>query len=74
MSDVTILPSVTVIGPYSFYACISLQQITIPSSDKSIESFAFFSCSSLEEIEFTSSLEKIGEIAIEFFGPMHVFD
>ena len=49
-TSVTIPDSVTSIGNYAFYKCVSLTSVTIPNSVTSIGYCAFYNCSSLTTI------------------------
>ena len=55
--------SVTAIGNSAFYACTSLNSVTIPSSVTDIGNVAFFSCTSLSEINIPNSVNSIGGFA-----------
>ena len=59
IGDVT----VTTIGDYAFYKCISLTSITIPDSVTSIGEYAFDGCTSLTSITLSDSLTTIGKYA-----------
>ncbi len=53
--------SVTSIGDYAFYECVSLSSITIPSSIKAIGSYAFYGCPGVKTIP--GNLENLGKYA-----------
>ena len=55
--------SVTSIGEYAFYDCISLTSIEIPDSVTSIGNHAFSGCDSLTGIEIPDSITSIGRYA-----------
>jgi hypothetical protein len=56
-----ILPSsVTTIGQYSFFYCMTLQSVVLPNSLTSISNFAFSNCSQLKEVMLPESLINIG--------------
>ena len=52
--------SVTSIGSYAFYNCLSLASITIPDGVTSIGGSAFVGCSSLASITIPNSVTSIG--------------
>ena len=56
----TIPNSVTSIGEYAFYDCISLTSVTIPDSVTIIGDFAFFYCTSLTSVTIPDSVTSIG--------------
>ena len=49
--------TVTSIGDYAFFNCISLEKITIPDSVTSIGNYVFFSCESLKEIKILNNIQ-----------------
>ena len=51
------------IGAYAFYACSSLESVTIPDSVTSIGSYVFNGCSSLTSIEIPNSVTSISDYA-----------
>ena len=55
--------SVTTIGQWAFYSCISLASIDIPNSVTTIGESAFASCESLASIDIPNSVTTIGEQA-----------
>ena len=57
--------SVTSIGEYAFYYCMSLSTIDIPNSVTSIGRYAFSGCSPLTSVEIPNSVTSIGGSALE---------
>ncbi|MDE5618591.1 MAG: leucine-rich repeat domain-containing protein [Clostridia bacterium] len=57
--------SVTTIGEYAFWSCISLTSITIPDSVTTINDDAFWYCTSLTRITIPSSVTYIGNSAFK---------
>ena len=57
--------SVTSIGNFAFYQCLSLTSITIPNSVTSISDIAFYQCSSLTSITIPNSITSIGAQAFQ---------
>jgi len=55
--------SVTKIGSFAFYDCISLKSLVIPSSVTTIEGQAFMRCLGLTTLEIPNSVTSIGEYA-----------
>ena len=49
-AKVSILMSVTTIGPNAFMDCIKLATITLPESIKKIDDYAFYDCINLKSI------------------------
>ncbi|MBP3533014.1 MAG: leucine-rich repeat protein, partial [Alistipes sp.] len=60
VTDLIIPDSVTSIGNYTFYGCISMKSITIPNSVTSIGRLAFYRCSALININIPNSVMTIG--------------
>lgn len=60
VTDLIIPDSVTSIGNYTFYCCISMKSITIPNSVTSIGRLAFYCCSDLININIPNSVMTIG--------------
>ena len=63
VTDLTIPDSVTSIGSFAFYNCISLKSIIIPNSVTSIGGGAFRDCKSLTSVTIPNSVTSIGERA-----------
>ena len=61
--NIEIPDSVTSIGSYAFYNCISLESIEIPDSVTSIGNDAFCYCTSLESVEIGNGVTSIGSYA-----------
>ena len=61
----TLGESVTRIGKYSFYGCISLASITLGESVTHIGDRAFHGCASLASIMLGESVTRIGNYAFE---------
>ena len=59
----TIPDSVTTIGNFAFYWCISLTSVTIPDSVTTIEEWAFGWCSRLTSVTIGDSVTTIGDRA-----------
>ena len=57
--------TVTSIGNYAFFSCISLTSVTIPSSVTSIEDVAFGGCFGLTSVTIPDSVTSIGNYAFE---------
>lgn len=53
------------IGPYMFYGCYNLQNITLPDNITSIDDWAFRNCSALTEITIPDGVTSIGDCAFE---------
>ena len=60
LTDCIIPDSVTSIGGYAFYNCISLTSVTIPNSVTSIGDEAFRNCDSLTSLMIPNSVTSIG--------------
>jgi hypothetical protein len=59
-----ILPdTLTSIGDYAFYQCVSLTSVTIPASVTSIGAGAFWGCTSLTSVTIPASVTSIGASA-----------
>lgn len=61
------LSKIQVIPDNTFYKCVSLESITIPTSVKKIDDLAFYGCSSISEMKVPISVVSIGRSA---FGAM----
>ncbi|MCR5050841.1 MAG: leucine-rich repeat domain-containing protein [Paludibacteraceae bacterium] len=61
----TIPDDITVIGPYAFYQCDSLTDVTIPSSVRKIDNEAFWDCRSLTRIELPEGVDSLISYAFE---------
>ena len=57
---------VTGIGPWAFYFCPGLTNVTIPASVASIGDYAFNSCGSLNSVLFGAGVTNIGNFAFTF--------
>jgi len=55
--------SVTSIGSFAFYNCVSLTSITIPNSVTSIGTSVFYNCTALTSVTIPASVTSIGENA-----------
>ena len=62
-TDIVIPDSVTSIGSYAFYGCISLTSVTIPNGVTSIGYYAFSYCRSLESVTIPDSVTGISDFA-----------
>jgi uncharacterized delta-60 repeat protein len=60
----TIPNTVTTIGDYAFYQCISLTSVAIPNGVTSIGDAAFSVCTSLTSVTIPSSVTNIGDYAL----------
>ena len=60
-TDIVIPDSVTSIGSYAFYGCISLTSVTIPNGVTSIGDYAFSYCRSLESVTIPDSVTGISD-------------
>ncbi|MDE7098653.1 MAG: leucine-rich repeat domain-containing protein, partial [Ruminococcus sp.] len=65
LTSITIPNSVTSIGNYAFWHCLSLTSIIIPDSVTSIGEYAFSDCQRLTSITIPDSVTSIGEYAFE---------
>ncbi len=65
-SSYTIPSGVQVIGMYSFFACVSLSEITLSDTVKEIGLMSFGVCAGLSVVNMTSALSDIEEYA--FYG------
>jgi hypothetical protein len=66
LTGVTIPNTVTNIGVWEFYSCISLTNVTIPNSIVTIGIDAFFNCTSLTSVTIPDSVIDIGEDAFGY--------
>ena len=57
---------VTGIGPWAFYFCPGLTNVTIPASVAGIGDYAFNSCGSLNSVLFGAGITNIGNFAFTF--------
>ncbi len=62
-SNYSIPSSVTGIGDYAFYNCISLTNVTISDGVRDIGNYAFWFCTSLTGVTIGSSVTRIGGCA-----------
>ncbi len=61
LKTLTILDSITKIGPHSFFGCANLSNITFGNELTMLETYAFFNCVSLEgELILPDSLKEVG--------------
>ena len=63
LDEITIPNSVTTIGQFAFFDCVSLFTVNIGSGVVTIESDAFAKCSSITRITIPASVTEIGEAA-----------
>ena len=56
------------LGPYSFYGCINLTEVVLPSWLEKIGEGAFKNCQSLQKIVIPSSVRIIGDYAFQYSG------
>ncbi len=63
IKSIEIKNSVTTIGSYAFYSCISLTSVTIPDSVTTIGIVAFYGCTSLTSVTIPDSVTTIGNAA-----------
>lgn len=61
LESVTLPQTLTKIGDYAFYACVSLAELQIPGRVKTIGKLAFCQCRSLRSLALPDSVESIGE-------------
>ena len=59
------MDSVEALGPYVFYNCTALTNVTLSDDIETIGQYAFSGCSSLNEIDLGSSLKTIGYSAFD---------
>lgn len=69
-SSVSILPTVGKIGFASFYGCVNLEDVSIPSSVVDIEELAFYGCLKLTVVDIPEGVENIGNGAFRSCGVM----
>ena len=67
--NVTIPDSVTTIGRYAFFGCISLTSVTIPDGVTSMGSDAFADCTSLTSVNIPNGVTSIEDHAF-YYCPM----
>lgn len=61
LKEITLPPSVTVIGSDAFNGCTSLETFTVPATVKKINAGAFRNCTALKEITIPSTVSYMGE-------------
>ncbi|MBQ3207078.1 MAG: leucine-rich repeat domain-containing protein [Bacteroidales bacterium] len=61
LKEITLPPSVTVIGSDAFNGCTSLETFTVPETVEKINAGAFKNCTSLREITIPSTVTYMGE-------------
>lgn len=66
ITQITLPPTICVIGESAFYNCQALEQVNIPDSVTAIGKHAFGGCTRLKGIELPESIAEIGEGA--FWG------
>ena len=66
VTDLVIPDSVTTIGKWALYWCVSLTSVTIPDSVTTIGEEAFWGCESLTSVTIPDSVTTIGEEAFSY--------
>jgi hypothetical protein len=60
------LNGVTSIGNHTFYYCVNLTSVEIPSSVTNIDTYAFYNCKSLTSIPISDTITSIGNYAFAY--------
>lgn len=63
IQKVVVEEGVTTVGPFAFYNCYLLKEVTLPDTVYVIERHAFDSCRNLVSVELPESLTEVGVVA-----------
>lgn len=63
IQKVVVEEGVTTVGPFAFYNCYLLKEVTLPDTVRVIERHAFDSCRNLVSVELPESLTEVGVVA-----------
>ena len=59
---------ITTVGRCAFYGCVTLREVTLPSTLTEIKEYGFYGCSSLNEITVPAAVNTIGKYAFRRAG------